>query len=146
MSIDVVPPMTIGQACSCIRVLQQKLKDLQQLRNLHSNLPTVEEIKHLDIDESNLASVRAEETPVDVEPTKIDEIDESRRSIAEDVSDDEHETLTEQPCDLSDKSSPTKQLSTSSEDDTIESLMYKLELLDSLSNIAEKKSTDSSIA
>ncbi|XP_067933535.1 uncharacterized protein [Watersipora subatra] len=136
VSINVCPPMTVAQASTCLPVLQQKLTDLKQL---HCTVITEEPVENESKNDPSVAAIPAIE--LETVPSSTEEI--GHTDIA---SDDDDGILAEHPDDQSDRSSLSKQLSTASDEDTIESMKYKMNLLDSLFIIADQKAEDSSIA
>lgn len=144
VSIDMCPPMTVAQASTCVPLLQQKLNELRHARTI---LPVMQEMTH---DTNNVSMppcvVEVRITPCDPAPVAVSD-EESLTMTSEDThpEDGENGVESEHPDDQSEKSLLEKQLSGASDEDTIESIAYKLQVLDSLCN-SNDKTNDNFIA
>lgn len=141
VSIDVLPPMTVLQAQQCIPLLKQKLDHLHHMQKVA--VPVVVEqdsiTQYTDVTDSQEESGITSDVPTHTKP--------EQRSISIDDHPDITDREPEQPDDQSDRSSLTKQLSNTSEEDTMDSIMHKLTILDSLYQIeTELKSNDNFLA
>lgn len=176
--------MTVAHACGCLTLLQQKLIEYRQARDMH--LTPVQEVTDTNSTGSSLGippSVDSSDTPDHLDsnhtpdyldsnhtPDYLDTSHHDKTVNAPDLIDNSSicidskyvtaalddesytntetigETYSEQPDDQSDGSSLGKQLSSGSDDDNVESITYKLALLDSLCHMEDIKSGDSFIA
>lgn len=142
VSIDMVPPMTLLHAKHCIPLLEQKLDDLKRT----SSGPILPQI--ICEDEADIDEESDDITDNLENQTQHIRFPEQRSCSIEELLDDSiHNLESEQPDDHSDQSSLTKQLSHTSDEDSMDSIMHKLTILDSLYQMEmELKTSDNVIA
>ena len=140
-----VPPMTLLHAKHCIPLLEHKLSELRSTTTAAAHiLPQILREDETSYDEAECINEDNENSESQT-VTGI-KYPEQRSSSTEEMS-DEFIQESEQPDDHSDRCSLTKQLSNTSDEDSMESIMHKLTILDSLYQVErELKSNDNLIA
>jgi len=125
--------MTVAQARECIPILEQKLVNLQTDIPVRVTLTEISQSNDYSENSQYNGTVSTEGTDVNLEPSSQS-------------SNNMQELESEQPDDQSDKASLSKQISNTSDEDTLDSITYKLSVLEGLCHIEDIKTKDNCIA